>query len=276
MCMPFVEALRENENRLKIWYLILRTRKEKPLSHSTFDATQTMFLTSFFLFFFFFRRVVGYYHWSRIPSQLRNAWRTKSSAKHPDPDRLFIDLSFHAIYLATLRAYRLFVSTFLEQNQATVWVQTWHSISVNSQLYQIGILCQIISAKFATQRILRVTFRLFTAFCILVLYCFLSPPPTSLAALRVQFVTQRLSWRLLTWLHSMPAIMAAGNQLFLMRLVSSSVAVANRAGGIIRSIMKTGSLNVVDKVCSSNSRYCRCLGIESRVMNSRSLDLTNM
>jgi len=35
-----------------------------------------------------------------------------------------------------------------------------------------------------------------------------------------------------------------------MRLVSSSVAVANRAGGVIRSIMKTGSLNVVDKVCS--------------------------
>jgi len=43
--------------------------------------------------------------------------------------------------------------------------------------------------------------------------------------------------------------MAAGNP-FLMRLVSSSVAVANRAGGVIRSIMKTGSLNVVDKVCS--------------------------
>ena len=36
---------------------------------------------------------------------------------------------------------------------------------------------------------------------------------------------------------------------FLMRLVSSSVAVANRAGGIIRRIMKTGSLGVVDKVC---------------------------
>ena len=40
--------------------------------------------------------------------------------------------------------------------------------------------------------------------------------------------------------------MASGS--FLMRLVSSSVAVANRAGGIIRSIMKTGSLGVVDKV----------------------------
>jgi len=34
---------------------------------------------------------------------------------------------------------------------------------------------------------------------------------------------------------------------FLMRLVSSSVAVANTAGGIIRSILKTGSLGVVDK-----------------------------
>lgn len=273
MCMPFVEALRENENRLKIWYLILRNRKEKPLSHSTFDATQTMFLTSFFLFFFF-RRGVGYYHWSLIPSQLRNAWRTKSSAKHPDPDRLLIDLSFHAIYLATLRVYRLFVSTFLEQNQATVWVQTWHSISVNSQLYQIGILCQIILLNLPHKGFwgLLLDCSQLSVFS----YCFLSPPPTSPAALRVQFVTQRLSWRLLTWLHSMPAIMAAGNQLFLMRLVSSSVAVANRAGGIIRSIMKTGSLNVVDKVCSSNSRYCRCLGIESRVMNSRSLDLTNV
>ena len=35
---------------------------------------------------------------------------------------------------------------------------------------------------------------------------------------------------------------------FVMRLVSSSVAVANRAGGIIRSIMKTGRLGIVDKV----------------------------
>lgn len=35
---------------------------------------------------------------------------------------------------------------------------------------------------------------------------------------------------------------------FLMRLISSSVAVANTAGGIIRSILKTGSLGVVDKV----------------------------
>ncbi|XP_068731634.1 3'(2'),5'-bisphosphate nucleotidase 1-like [Montipora capricornis] len=34
---------------------------------------------------------------------------------------------------------------------------------------------------------------------------------------------------------------------FLMRLVSSSVAVANKAGGIIRSILKTRSLAVVDK-----------------------------
>ena len=46
--------------------------------------------------------------------------------------------------------------------------------------------------------------------------------------------------------------MAAGTPFFLMRLVSSSVAVANRAGGIIRSILKTGSLNVVDKVCTSS------------------------
>jgi len=46
--------------------------------------------------------------------------------------------------------------------------------------------------------------------------------------------------------------MAAGTPKFLMRLVSSSVAVANRAGGIIRSILKTGSLNVVDKVCTSS------------------------
>ena len=43
--------------------------------------------------------------------------------------------------------------------------------------------------------------------------------------------------------------MASSGPLFLMRLVSSSVAVANRAGGIIRSILKTGSLGVVDKVC---------------------------
>ena len=41
----------------------------------------------------------------------------------------------------------------------------------------------------------------------------------------------------------------ASSPTFLMRLVSSSVSVANRAGEIIRSILKTGSLGVVDKVC---------------------------
>ena len=40
----------------------------------------------------------------------------------------------------------------------------------------------------------------------------------------------------------------ASSSPFLLRLMSSSVAIANRAGRIIRSIMKTGNLGVVDKV----------------------------
>ena len=35
---------------------------------------------------------------------------------------------------------------------------------------------------------------------------------------------------------------------FMLRLVSSSVAVANRAGKLIRSILKTGNLDIVNKV----------------------------
>ena len=43
---------------------------------------------------------------------------------------------------------------------------------------------------------------------------------------------------------------AVTNPLMLMKLMSASVAVANRAGCIIREIMKAGDLGVVHKVFS--------------------------
>lgn len=59
-----------------------------------------------------------------------------------------------------------------------------------------------------------------------------------------------------------------------MRLVSSSVAVANRAGGIIRNILKTGSLGVVDKVCVFIIKYCQKVG-QLKGGSNRSADETN-
>lgn len=72
--------------------------------------------------------------------------------------------------------------------------------------------------------------------------------------------------------------MAAGGPFFLMRLVSSSVAVANRAGGIIRNILKTGSLGVVDKVCVFILKYCQKVGQFDLILKgglNRSADETN-
>lgn len=63
-----------------------------------------------------------------------------------------------------------------------------------------------------------------------------------------------------------------------MRLVSSSVAVANRAGGIIRNILKTGSLGVVDKVCVFTIKYCQKVGQFDLILkggSNRSADETN-
>ena len=63
-----------------------------------------------------------------------------------------------------------------------------------------------------------------------------------------------------------------------MRLVSSSVAVANRAGGIIRNILKTGSLGVVDKVCVFILKYCQKVEQFDLILkggSNRSADETN-